>query len=129
MASTSKFLAQMNKTQDVGRATKGRSAYGLSTVGAERKGRIASHSALLNLPRPLVVGAFCVHGSDEQIFGADEQAPKGGRGRGPKNALWTRELLRAMLMVAFSAGGDGGRKAPELSAQVAPLGHISGTVH
>ena len=37
------------------------------------KGRIASNPALLNLPRPLVVGAFSVHGSDEQIFGVNEQ--------------------------------------------------------
>jgi len=37
------------------------------------KGRIASNPALLNLPRPLVVGAFSVHGSDEQMFGVKEQ--------------------------------------------------------
>src|SRR6516165_4863996 len=37
------------------------------------KGRIASNPALLNLPRPLVVGAFSVHGSDEQIFGRIQQ--------------------------------------------------------
>ena len=39
------------------------------------KGRIASEPALLYLPRPLMAGAFSVHGSDEQIFGADEQVP------------------------------------------------------
>ena len=45
------------------------------------KGRIASDPALLNLPRPLMVGAFSVHGITEQIFGADEQVP----GRGPSD--------------------------------------------
>src|SRR5262249_26516589 len=34
------------------------------------KGRIASDPALFNLPRPLMVGAFSVHGG-EQIFGAE----------------------------------------------------------
>jgi hypothetical protein len=37
------------------------------------KGRIASNPALLNLPRPLMVGAFSVVGSDEQIFGVNGQ--------------------------------------------------------
>jgi len=40
-----------------------------------------------------MVGAFSVYGSGEQIFGADEQDPKGGCGPCPKNALWTSELL------------------------------------
>src|SRR5262245_36860041 len=35
---------------------------------------------------------FWCHGFNEQIFGADEQVPKGGCGPCPKNALWTREL-------------------------------------
>jgi len=35
-----------------------------------------------------------VLGSNEQIFGADEQVPKGGCGRCPKNTLWTRELRK-----------------------------------
>jgi hypothetical protein len=43
------------------------------------KGRIASDPALLNLPRPLVVGAFSVVGSDEQIFGVNEQDPGPGQ--------------------------------------------------
>jgi len=42
------------------------------------KGRIASDPALLNLPRPSMAGAFSVVGSDEQIFGADEQVRKRG---------------------------------------------------
>jgi hypothetical protein len=33
-----------------------------------------------------------VLGSNEQIFGADEQVPKGGCGRCPKNTLWTTEF-------------------------------------
>jgi hypothetical protein len=37
------------------------------------KGRIASEPALLYLPRPLMVGAFSVHGSDKQIFGVNGQ--------------------------------------------------------
>jgi hypothetical protein len=37
------------------------------------KGRIASNPALLYLPRPLMVGAFSVHGFNEQIFGANGQ--------------------------------------------------------
>src|SRR5215471_14321166 len=37
------------------------------------KGRIASDPALLNLPRPLMAGAFSVHGSDKQMFGVNEQ--------------------------------------------------------
>jgi hypothetical protein len=37
------------------------------------KGRIASDPTLLSLPRPLVVGAFSVVGSDEQIFGVNGQ--------------------------------------------------------
>jgi len=37
------------------------------------KGRIASDPALLNLPRPLMVGAFSVHGINEQIFGRIQQ--------------------------------------------------------
>ena len=57
MASTNKFLAQMNKTQDVGRATEGCSAL-QSLLVQSGKGRIASDPALLNLPRPLMVGAF-----------------------------------------------------------------------
>ena len=72
MASRSKFLAQMNKTQDVGRATKGCSALQSLTVGAERAGPNSSHSALLNLPRPVKrLGPFSIHGSNEQIFGAE----------------------------------------------------------
>src|SRR5262249_52701190 len=47
--------------------------YSLSSVGQSGKGRIASDPALLNLPRPLMVGAFSVHGSDEQIFGVNGQ--------------------------------------------------------
>src|SRR6516164_6093237 len=35
-----------------------------------------------------------VLGSNEQIFGADEQLPKGGCGRCPKNTPWTRELRK-----------------------------------
>ena len=37
------------------------------------KGRIASDPTLLNLPRPSMAGAFPVNGSDEQIFGVNEQ--------------------------------------------------------
>ena len=37
------------------------------------KGRIASDPPLLNLPRPLMVGAFSIVGSDEQIFGVNGQ--------------------------------------------------------
>jgi hypothetical protein len=39
------------------------------------------HPALLNLPRPLVVGAFSVYGTNEQIFGADEQVVGWGQTR------------------------------------------------
>jgi hypothetical protein len=35
------------------------------------------------------------HGFTEQIFGSDEQAPKGGCGRCPKNAVWTSELRKS----------------------------------
>jgi hypothetical protein len=70
LVSTSKFLAQMNKTQDVGRATKNRSALQSLQLVQSGKGRIASDPALLNLPRPLMVGAFSVYGSNEQMFGA-----------------------------------------------------------
>jgi len=66
-------LAQLNKAQAVGRATKGCSALQSLQLVQSGKGRIASDPALLNLPRPLMVGAFSVVGSDEQIFGADEQ--------------------------------------------------------
>ena len=34
-------------------------------------------------------------GFNEQIFGVDKQAPKRGRGRRRKNALWTRELRKS----------------------------------
>ena len=44
------------------------------------KGRIASDPALLNLPRPLKVrGNFRPFGSEEQMFGADEQVRHGGQ--------------------------------------------------
>jgi hypothetical protein len=41
-----------------------------------------------------MAGAFSIHGFNEQIFGADEQVPKGGCGRCPKNTLWTRKLRK-----------------------------------
>src|SRR5215475_9193364 len=59
LVSTSKVLGQMNKTQDVGRATEGCSAL-QSLLVQSGKGRIASDPALLNLPRPLMAGAFFV---------------------------------------------------------------------
>ena len=42
-------------------------------------------------------------GFNKQIFGADEQAPKSGCGRCPKNAFWTRELCNS-----DAGGGCGG---------------------
>ena len=49
------------------------------------KGRIASDPALLNLPRPLMVGAFSVYGSDKQIFGMNEQILVRADPQRPKN--------------------------------------------
>src|SRR5262249_32338081 len=40
---------------------------------AGRKGPNSTSIRSANLPRPLMVGAFSVYGSNEQIFGADEQ--------------------------------------------------------
>ena len=37
------------------------------------KGRILLRAVLPTLPRPLMVGPFPFHGSDEQILGANEQ--------------------------------------------------------
>jgi hypothetical protein len=45
----------------------------LYAMQAERKGPNSTSSRSANLPRPLVVGAFSVYGSDEQIFGLKEQ--------------------------------------------------------
>ena len=59
------------------------------------KGPNSTSSRSANLPRPSMAGAFSVVGSDEQIFGADEQDPRGGCGPCPKNALWTRELCES----------------------------------
>src|SRR5262249_8198265 len=78
MASTNKSLAQLSKSLDGGTATKKGSALCLQSG----KGRTYPQSALLNLPRPLMVGAFSVHGSDEQIVGADEQVA----------GLWAKRL-------------------------------------
>jgi len=43
------------------------------------------------------IGPMCEgrRGFNEQIFGADEQVPKGGCGPCPKNTLWTRELRKS----------------------------------
>src|SRR5262249_55191982 len=49
----------------------------------------------LTCPGRQWLGPFSVHGSGEQIFGADEQVPKGGCGPCPKNTLWTRELRKS----------------------------------
>ena len=43
------------------------------------QGRIASHPALLNLPRSSMAGAFSVHGFDKQISGLIEQDPDRGQ--------------------------------------------------
>src|SRR5262249_32209709 len=43
------------------------------------KGRIASDPALLYLHRLLMVGAFSIHGSDEQIFGRIRQVRETGQ--------------------------------------------------
>jgi hypothetical protein len=79
MASTNKSLARVNKSLDVGKVTKKRSA---QPVSAERIGpNRPLSSALLNLPRPVKrLGPFSLHGSDEQIFGADEQVVGWGQG-------------------------------------------------
>ena len=62
--------------QNLGRGQSDQEAFG-PTVSPQLvqsgKGRIASDPALLNLPRPSMAGAFSIHGSDEQIFGANEQ--------------------------------------------------------
>src|SRR5262249_3254785 len=68
--STSKFLAQLNKTQDVGRATKRRSAL-QSLLSWCRAGRPNSLRTRL--------GPFSVHGSDEQIFGRIRQVSETGQ--------------------------------------------------
>src|SRR5262249_43961093 len=78
LVSTSKVLAQMNKTQDVGRATEGCSALQSRQLVQSEKGRIASDPALLNLPRPPTrLGPFSVYDFNKQIFGANEQVPAG----------------------------------------------------
>jgi len=41
------------------------------------------------------IGSLPMLGSKEQIFGADKQVSKRGRGRCPKNALWTSELCES----------------------------------
>jgi hypothetical protein len=59
-----------------------------------------------------------VLGSNEQIFGANEQVPKGGCGRCPKNAPGPGNSVRDILIFAgggLSAGGDGGRRSAEPS--------------
>ena len=72
VASTNKSLAPMNKSPDVGRATKDRSAL-------QRCRRIGLNSSFsprsANLPWPANGrGLFPFHDFDEQIFGADEQS-------------------------------------------------------
>src|SRR5262249_28626131 len=63
-------------------------------LGDGGKGRIASDPALLNLPRPLMVGALSVpwqlpfHGSNEQIFGAEQQIPRARRS--DQRMIWRR---------------------------------------
>src|SRR5262245_27699847 len=72
-----KFFAEMNKTR-------GDSDYGMFGPTCEcRAGRaeLITHTRSANLPRPTMAGAFSVHGSDEQIFGADKQVS----GHGPSD--------------------------------------------
>jgi len=69
---------------------------------AERKGRILPPIRSANLPRPSTrLGPFPIYGSDEQIFGADEQV---SAGLVQKNALWTVELCKS-----DAGGGCGSR--------------------
>jgi hypothetical protein len=69
-----KYLAQMNKSPDVGKATKKHSAL---RDAAGRKGPNSTSIRSANLPRPAPfpawLGAFSLHGFDEQIFGVEEQ--------------------------------------------------------
>ena len=70
MAQRNKSLAEMNKSPDVGKATKG--CLALPVTQSEGPNTDVTRSA--NLPRPVKwLGPFPVHGSDEQIFGLDKQ--------------------------------------------------------
>ena|SRR6516164_636514 len=61
---------------------------------------------------------------NKQSFDADEQAPKGGCGRCPKNALWTRKLPKSFKEV-FGSTRNAERKGrtPTLDplCQLAPV--------
>ena len=57
-------------------------------------------------------------GFNEQIFGADKQAPKVAAALVQKMHSGRENSVRAMLMAACSAGGDGGRRSPEYLAHL-----------
>src|SRR5262249_9969330 len=105
MALKSKFLAEMNKTQDVGRATEGCSALQSLLSGAEREGPNSLRSRSASLAPAVIGWGFfhepMLHGQFELVHTSAAQ-------------------LRVSLMVGKERNGTGGtmQRSFKLASQV-----------
>src|SRR5262249_4388236 len=65
------------------------------------KGRIASDPALFNLSRPLMVGAFSVHGSDEQMLAQNNKTRTRAKATQKRAALQSTQRNRSQQMKTY----------------------------